>query len=193
MLQDEKSYNIGEMAHVIAKHTDGPRGIPAGGSDGYENLILLCPTCHRKIDKAPPGVYSEHMLHSWKREHEAAIRQPGSKIKFGASAEIKEFVSRLLAENRVLWQQLGPVSLVALPDPGSNLHHAWHLRKLDTIIPNNRKIINAIEANSSLLSVTEFEGFLAFKIHAQAFEAHQYQPLDSYPLFPSTFTELFAL
>ncbi|KIO48417.1 HNH endonuclease signature motif containing protein [Nitrosospira sp. NpAV] len=192
MLQGAKSYNIGEMAHVIAKHTGGPRGVPEGGSDGYENLILLCPTCHRKIDKAPPGVHSEQMLHSWKREHEATIRQLGSSQKFGTSAEMKEFVSRLLAENRVLWQQLGPQSPVALSDPGSNLHLVWHLRKLDAVIPNNRKIINAIEANSALLGVTEFEAFLAFKVHAQAFEAHQYQRLDSYPLFPSTFTDLFT-
>jgi hypothetical protein len=137
-------------------------------------------------------MYPEQMLHTWKREHEAAIRQFGSKQKFVTSLEMKKFVARLLAENRVLWQQLGPVSSLALSDPGSNLHYVWYLRKLDTIIPNNRKIINAIEANFSLLSVAESESFFAFKLHAESFEAHQYQIIDSYPLFPSTFTELFA-
>lgn len=32
---------IGEMAHVIAKKPKGPRGQSDGGSDNYENLILL--------------------------------------------------------------------------------------------------------------------------------------------------------
>ena len=48
---------IGEMAHVIAKSPDGPRGVSDGGSDTYQNLILLCPTHHTEVDKAAPGTF----------------------------------------------------------------------------------------------------------------------------------------
>jgi len=44
---------IGEMAHVVAREEKGPRGKKGGGADTYENLILLCPTHHRMVDKAP--------------------------------------------------------------------------------------------------------------------------------------------
>lgn len=63
-------YTIGEMAHVIAKKEKGRRGVVGGGSDSYSNLILLCPTCHTHVDKAPEGTYSEELLHSWKAEVE---------------------------------------------------------------------------------------------------------------------------
>jgi 5-methylcytosine-specific restriction endonuclease McrA len=70
ILEQKGSYNIGEMAHVIARKPGGPRGKAGGGADDYANLILLCPTCHTRIDKAPEGEYPEPMLHEWKQEHE---------------------------------------------------------------------------------------------------------------------------
>lgn len=193
LLEGAAAYNVGEMAHVIARRPGGPRGVPEGGADSYENLVLLCPTCHRKVDKAPEGTYPAELLFAWKDEHEAEIRQRGSNQRFDTSATLKRFVSRLLVENRMLWEQLGPRSEAALSDPGSNLHLVWQLRKLDTIVPNNRKIINAIEANKALLNDAEFAAFLAFKTHAQAFEAHQYQRVDRYPLFPAEFEKEFTV
>jgi 5-methylcytosine-specific restriction endonuclease McrA len=44
---------IGEMAHIIAREPDGTRGEPEGGPNDYDNLILLCPTCHTLVDKEP--------------------------------------------------------------------------------------------------------------------------------------------
>lgn len=193
LLEGTTAYNVGEMAHVIARRPGGPRGVPVGGSDSYDNLILLCPTCHRKIDKAPEGTYPTEILFRWKADHETEIRQRGSSQQFETIARLKQFVSRLLIENRVIWKQLGPRSEAAQTDPGSNLHLVWQLRKLDTIVPNNRKAINAIEANKALLNDSEFAAFLAFKTHAQAFEAHQYQRIDCYPLFPAEFEKEFAV
>ncbi|NIJ04248.1 HNH endonuclease [Frigoribacterium faeni] len=46
---------LGEEAHIVARSINGPRG--ADGSrenvDGYENLILLCATDHKRIDSLP--------------------------------------------------------------------------------------------------------------------------------------------
>lgn len=51
--------HIAEMAHVIPHGETGPRyeERPAGEfeADAFENLVLLCPTCHTIIDKDPDG------------------------------------------------------------------------------------------------------------------------------------------
>ena len=46
-------YILGEQAHVTGQSPAGPRPIQQGGPDTYENMILLCPTCHTEIDKKP--------------------------------------------------------------------------------------------------------------------------------------------
>ncbi|HAS8282362.1 TPA: HNH endonuclease [Vibrio vulnificus] len=68
----EKDFLVGEMAHIIPQSEKGPRGNGVKGSDSYDNLILLCPTCHRKIDKCknPEVEYPRELLLSWKRETE---------------------------------------------------------------------------------------------------------------------------
>ncbi|HEX4304312.1 MAG TPA: HNH endonuclease signature motif containing protein [Rhizomicrobium sp.] len=188
----KKAYNLGEMAHVIARSVDGPRGDAVNsGPDTYENLILLCPTCHTKADKSP-GDYPEHLLRNWKATQEEMIQSAGRNEKFETAPQLKSAIGKLLAENRALWVTLGPKSDTAKGDPGSNLHRAWAARKLDTVLPNNWRIINIIDANSSLLTREDYETFAKFKVHAGAFEQHQYDRLDKYPLFPDEFEKAFS-
>jgi hypothetical protein len=130
------------------------------------------------------------LLHQWKADHERKIRASGANQVFNSAQELKSFVTRALSENNVLWRTIGPSSEAAASDPGSNLHEAWSMRKLDTIVPNNTKIINAIEANVGLLTPEETLAFFDFKSHATAWERHQYQRLDTYPRFPVHFQEL---
>jgi 5-methylcytosine-specific restriction endonuclease McrA len=66
---------LGEMAHIIARQPTGRRGVPGGGSNAYENLILLCPTNHTEIDKAPEGTFPVALLHGWKDAHERRVRE----------------------------------------------------------------------------------------------------------------------
>jgi hypothetical protein len=191
ILRERGSYHIGEMAHIIARSSGGPRADSVHGSDDYENLILLCPTCHTRIDKAPE-LYPEELLRRWKDNHEIAIRQRGRELHFPSSKDLKNEVCRLLAENRSVWMGFGPHSLSARTDPHSNMHIVWNLKKLNTIIPNNRTIINIIESNLDLIGAEEKDLFAAFKNHAAAFETNQYHRLDSYPLFPVGFEERFC-
>lgn len=190
VIEGNRSFNVGEMAHVIARSQDGPRGITGGGSDEYENLVLLCPTCHRMVDKAPAGEYPTEMLLSWKSEHEEGIRSYGQNQAFTSINDLKSYVTKLLIENNAIWQTFGPKSETASTDPGSNLHELWTLRKLHTIVPNNTKIVNALEANYGLLSHDQAIAFMKFKLHVSAFEQHQYQRLDNYPPFPTIFSDL---
>jgi hypothetical protein len=189
---EQRPYNIGEMAHIIARRPSGPRGVAGGGADTYENLLLLCPSCHTRIDKAPDE-YPEFLLRQWKADHESNIRQRGSNKKFDNFELLKRAVTRLLTENHAIWNTFGPHSEIAESDPDSNVAAVWDLRKLDTILPNNREIINLIGANEGLLSSEDYEAFLLFKNHALAFERSQFDRLDKYPLFPSIFEERFHI
>ena len=67
---------VGEEAHIVAKSHDGPRGdspLSPEQRDEYSNLILLCPSDHALIDKAPQD-FSVASLLSIKAEHEAWVR-----------------------------------------------------------------------------------------------------------------------
>jgi hypothetical protein len=192
MLAPTNGYNVGEMAHIIAQREGGPRGRPGGGGDAYGNLILLCPTCHRMIDKAPNGTFTEAQLLAWKSQHEHEVRRIGEALRFRDIEDLKRSVCRKLRENRRIFETYGPHSTAAAADPGSNLSVVWDLRKLSTLIPNNTAIVNEIGSNQHLLSEAQYEVFLAFKDHAQAFEKNQYHRLDSYPLFPKEFEREFG-
>ncbi|HEY5177048.1 MAG TPA: HNH endonuclease signature motif containing protein [Terriglobales bacterium] len=161
---------IGEMAHIIAKSPDGPRGVSDGGSDTYQNLILLCPTHHTEIDKAAPGTFSADVLLDWKKQHEAEVNDGFSSPVYSSSAEMATFVKRLLIENETAWRTYGPDSPTAQSNPLSNLHLLWPLRKLDTIVPNNRRIVNIIQRNSTLFDVPGYAAACLFVEHAEGFE-----------------------
>ncbi|WP_255771834.1 hypothetical protein [Pseudarthrobacter sulfonivorans] len=67
---------IGEEAHIVAKSPDGPRGespLSPEQRDEYSNLILLCPTDHALIDKAPED-FSVGFLLDMKAKHEAWVK-----------------------------------------------------------------------------------------------------------------------
>lgn len=191
-LVETGAYVVGEMAHVIGRKPSARRGIPSGGGDTYENLILLCPTHHAHIDKAPHGTYPEALLHDWKSEHEKAIRTAGRTERFESFDELRRNVSRLLTSNKTIVDALGPRSEVATSDPNSNMFSIWNLRRLDRILPNNQKILNLIDANCKLLSPDATTATERFRVHAEAYEHHVYNPLDSYPQFPLEFGSVFS-
>lgn len=63
---------LGEMAHIVARSPNGPRGSlnqSKSDRDSYENLILLCPTHHSEVDKNPDS-WPVERLRSVKADHE---------------------------------------------------------------------------------------------------------------------------
>jgi hypothetical protein len=180
------------MAHVIAQSPGGPRGNNSGGTNTYDNLILLCPTCHRDVDKAPPGLFPLELLYSWKKKHEERIRKIGTEQRYSSADDLKRAIGVLLAENYTIWKTLGPKSEVAETNPASNAHRLWELRRADRIIPNNRRIMNVVRANHGLLNSEQMKAFAEFVTHAEGFEEHVYDRLDYYPLFPQSFTRAFG-
>jgi hypothetical protein len=101
---------IGEMAHVIGKKPSAARGVPSGGEDGYENRILLCPTHHREIDKAPEGVYPAETIHQWKKAHEERVKNSFLSPHYSDRKPLATAIKRMLLENKSVWRQYGPES-----------------------------------------------------------------------------------
>ncbi|MEU3917137.1 HNH endonuclease signature motif containing protein [Streptomyces sp. NPDC029004] len=83
-LKDEESKTLsaagvplGEEAHMISGAPGGPRhdsSYPQARIDSYENLILLCPTHHRLIDKSGGVGFSVESLRRMKVVHETKQR-----------------------------------------------------------------------------------------------------------------------
>lgn len=185
--ESDEAYLIGEMAHVIARNIGGPRSDGGGGDDTYDNLILLCPTHHRKIDKSPEGTFPVALLHSWKSQHERWVRERLSSRKYKNRNEIIATTFELLEQNRLLHQEFGPGSVNALENPSSSAATTWKLRKLDTIIPNNTRIVSAFLGGADMVGADLMDEFRVFQLHAQAFESNQYDRAHHYPLFPVAF------
>ena len=183
---------IGEMAHVIAKSTKGPRGGDTVGSDSYANLILLCPTHHTLVDKAPEGTFSEQMLLQWKADHESRVEASLKSPLFPDRSSLDQFVRPKLIENRVAWSTYGPDSETAKANPQSSAAFFWPFRKLSLIVPNNRTIISAIQANAELFSPDEYDIACRFVEHAEGFAQNCTQPTENVPRFPKEFGEMFG-
>lgn len=68
---------VGEEAHIVGRETTegSPRGnhfLPVEQRDGYDNLILLCPTHHSVIDKNPDE-WSVEKIQDLKKSHESWV------------------------------------------------------------------------------------------------------------------------
>lgn len=74
---------IGEMAHIAGEKPGAARydsNMTDKERNGYKNRILLCPTCHTKVDK-DEAKFTVVRLLTYKDEHEAVIEKS---IKEGA-------------------------------------------------------------------------------------------------------------
>ena len=182
---------VGEMAHVIAKKESGPRGRPGGGDDTYANLILLCPTHHTLVDKAPEGTFPAEMLLKWKSDHEQAIQRLLASPLFPDRTGLNNYIRSLLIENRTCWSTYGPESAEAKRNPNSTAGYIWQFRKLSFIVPNNRRIILAIHANKRHFDAADYKLACQFVEHAEGFESRCTKPVEGVPRFPAAFGELF--
>ena len=191
LLESGKAVLLGEMCHVIARSADGPRGseqIPLTDRNKYENLILLCPTDHTRIDRAPGDFTVEQILH-WKRQHEASVARRLTDQAISSKRELMRLVLGFLNENRAAWSQFGPESSAARRNPLTSAVDIWRTRKLTTIIPNNELILTSLSVHRGFLSPDELATVAAFREHAIAFERSTFHALEreAQPRFPQAF------
>jgi hypothetical protein len=182
---------IGEMAHVIARSTGGPRGGSNAGEDTYANLILLCPTHHTLVDKSPEGKFTVEMMLEWKGDHEGRIAASLAAPIFPERSALDAFIRTRLIENHTCWKTYGPESQSASNNRNSTAGLFWPFRKLSLIVPNNRQIISAIRSNQGLFTSAEYRTACDFIEHAEGFERHCTTATEDVPRFPAAFGAMF--
>jgi 5-methylcytosine-specific restriction endonuclease McrA len=187
LFKDGSITSIEQLAHVIAKAPNGPRGHSAGPlsqKDEYENLIVLCPNCHTLVDKAPKQ-YPVATLMRWKRDHEARLDSLFNVPTCESRYQLSLYVHDRLRRNKAIFDTYGPQSSAA-DKPISDAAQAWKVNVLETIIPNNRSVRLALEKNLHLLSDSEKDVFQKFVLHQEAFEYNHLtgDKNSTAPLFP---------
>ncbi|KUJ58318.1 hypothetical protein [Chryseobacterium aquaticum] len=166
-----KEIHIAEIAHIISVNEGARKNSVMKSVDkgNYNNLILLCPTCHTVIDKNEED-FPESLILQWKVNHEENLAKVFSVKKFDNREAVKQIIDPLFLENKTIFDVYGPETEERF-NPESEMPELW-LNKIRTIIiPNNRKILNIIEANYHLLNDNEKEKFQNFKQHINDFEA----------------------
>lgn len=162
--------HIGEFAHIIPASTKGPRAEEGPELTSIErafpeNVILLCPNCHRMVDKAPDE-YPADVLRAWKRHSQRARAIAFGTPRFESRAEARTVVEQLLSANRTVFTLYGPLDGV-FDDTRAD---QWRRHVKDMIIPNNQKLMRLLQVNRELLTDAEKATADVFSVHAQQLE-----------------------
>lgn len=171
LFDTENIINIEELAHIIGQSKEGPRGddeLALENRDNPENIILLCPTCHTKIDKFP-NLYPVQTIRNWKELHENKIKNIFHTPKFSIRNEARKEIERLQITNKMIFDMFGPYSKKA-EENFLEAGRIWIQKSINTIIPNNRKIFSIIENNYELLTDKEKPIYEEWKQHKEIFE-----------------------
>ena len=196
-VDDEHVPTVGEMAHVIAESPKGPRGddpMPLSERDEYDNLVLLCPRCHTLVDKMKlTGRYSADLMREWKRRIEEKVRMAVGIPRFASREELNDEIVALLERNHGIFVAFGPESSYA-DDPLSDAPALWRKLVREELLPNNRRILELLDANRNHLTADERNVVEAFRAHAFGFAENHIsgERRRDVPRFPTKMNELFG-
>jgi hypothetical protein len=187
--------SLEELAHIIGKTSRSPRGrvrYDKSALDRFDNIILLCPTCHTRIDKSPEQ-FPPSLLRQWKRDHQATIADSLASPACRSRAELQSKVAALLARNRDIHQTFGP-GMPATDMVTEERVSAWRSLAVNEVVPNNRRIVALFRANTHLLAADEHPVVEQFAIHAAGFEHNQLsgRPVPNLPRFPHGIYKILA-
>lgn len=189
--------HIAEMAHVLPYGETGPRheDRPLGNFDTnvFENLILLCPTCHTLIDKNPDA-YPRNMLVEWKRNHLANLATKQGIRAYENRAQIRAAVANLMADNKSIWEKFAPEHGSQFEyDPESETAQAWIKRMRSVILPNHYQVQAIIEANLRLATEDERRVFAEYKEHVRGLSERHVCGIPGRAIrFPGTMEGIFS-
>lgn len=163
--------HIAEMAHVIPHGEAGPRHAdrPEGDfdPDTFANLILLCPTCHTKIDKDPGG-FPRNILLEWKENHLAnLVAKQGIKA-YDDRAEVRAAFVGVMAENKAIWDKFAPEHGAEFEyDPEAEAAKVWSQRMRSVVLPNHYRAQAIIQMNLGLATDDERRTFAEYQEHVR--------------------------
>lgn len=186
--------SIDELAHIIAQKEKGARGkdeLPLSQRDEFENLIVLCPSCHTIVDKNPQ-TFTVDVLKKWKKDYENSIKNLMSSPVFHNREEARNALFPLLDENKAIFDMYGPYSENAT-NKQMDAEVMWYRLSLQNIIPNNRKIESILGNNQHLMTDKERRVFNLFKLHRDGFEYNKISGdvNPAVPLFPKDLNNMF--
>lgn len=185
---------LANVAHIIGHGANGPRSehelAKAIDRDGLENLIMLCLDCHKIVDELERD-FTVEAMQGWKREHERKVSQFFDIPHITKERDILIEVSELLETNGMIFREYGPYSQKALRGDSGDALTVWRRRCLDTLLPNNRRIVNLVEKNKRNFPFPwdVYREMLGYKLHVDAFEDNCLlgQKVNDYKLFPIEF------
>lgn len=191
---EDELVSLANVAHIIGHGSSGPRSDHELAEhidrDGVANLIMLCLECHKVVDELDNRFTVEEMQ-SWKAAHAKKIASLFAVPNIKDERVLLIEVNDLLEENGALFRECGPYSENVLGGLGGDGVKVWKKRCLDTILPNNRKIIALIERNKQNFAYPWdiYPKMLEYKIHVDAFQDNCLtdQKINDYKLFPRSF------
>ncbi len=188
-----ESVSIANAAHIIGVGNTGPRSEHNLANfidkNGISNLIMLCLDCHKIIDELEEK-YSVEEICNWKDNHSKRISALFKIPVITSEKKILQEVNDLLEENKLIFQEYGPFSNLAREGNSGDTQKIWRRRCLDTILPNNQRIIDLIEANKGNFYPWElYRQMRNYKIHADSFKENCLfeDKVNDYKLFPLEF------
>lgn len=157
---------IAERAHIVAHSPEGPRGRSNRTPpeiDDPTNLVLMCPSCHTKVDKVPED-YPEAMLLDLKARRAAAVARIGGVVRFASRSEARAAAELLLLQNRETFTQFGPDSEDGSL-PTQEATDKWRQLVLTEIVPRNELLVSLVEVNPEFANESD-------KLAAERLRAH---------------------
>lgn len=182
------------VAHIIGHGAYGPRSehqlANAVERDGIDNLIMLCLDCHKIVDELEAR-FPVEVMQQWKHDHSSLIRSLFQIPRFADEQRLLRSVNDLLDENHLIFTECGPYSAAVVEGESGDALVMWRRRCLDTILPNNKMIVDLIEANKSNFAYPweVYARMLMYKLHADAFQDNclSGRKVNDYKQFPKEF------
>lgn len=170
--------SVGQMAHIIPHSEDG--------TVSFENLVLLCPTCHTQIDSSRQESTGT-TLREWKHNRNLQISNLFAQ-KYEAFDDLEASVSPLLRRNRTIFDAYGPTGSASI-DP--ERHSLWEKFEPE-IVSNNSRLDTMLMANRRLLPKSNVGFVDEFHAHCLEFiETRGDTPVSRGKLFPQGLLSVF--
>lgn len=193
-LIDDEIVSLANVAHIIGYGSSGPRSDHELAEyidrDGLDNLLMLCLECHKVVDEFERK-FTVEIMRDWKRIHAFKISSLFSIPNISEERRLLAEVNDLLELNGAVFREYGPYSDNVIRGSGGDGLRMWKRRCLDTILPNNQRIIQLIERNKRNFPYPwdVYAQMLYYKIHADAFQDNclTNQKVNDYKLFPKEF------
>ncbi|MEE4180199.1 nucleotidyltransferase domain-containing protein [Pseudomonas viridiflava] len=182
------------VAHIIGHGSGGPRSehhlANAIERDGIDNLIMLCLDCHKIVDELEAR-FPVEVMQQWKHDQASRIRSLFQIPRFSDEHMLLRTVNDLLDKNHLIFTECGPYSAAVVEGESGDALIMWRRRCLDTILPNNKMIVDLIEANKGNFTYPweVYARMLMYKLHAEAFQDNclSGRKVNDYKQFPKEF------